>query len=367
MAKIKYWDIHNILSRQAQYNIVFGERSNGKTYGTLQYGLERFFSGHGKIAIIRRWEEDFRGKQASTMFDSLISNGVITKLSKGKWNGVIYQSHRWYLCKREIDNPKNVIIDNDAFAYAFALSSEEHYKSSSYPDITLIVFDEFLTRNIYLPDEFIKFTSILSTIIRLRTNVTIFMLGNTVNQYSPYFTEMGLNNIKKMERGKIDVYKYGDSGLTVAVEFSDFPTREKKSNMYFAFNNPKLEMIRTGAWEMDIYPHLPIKYKPKDVIYKYYIEFDNELLQCNIINVIDENGNDLLFTYIHRKTTEIKEDGYSLVYSNISSPLPNHRKKITKPVTDLEKKIASFFVRDKVFYQDNQIGEIIRNYIEWCK
>lgn len=367
MGKTKYWNIQNILSRNALYNVVFGERSNGKTYGVLQYGLERYFSGKGKMAIIRRWEEDFRGKQASTMFDSLIANGVISKLSKGEWNSVIYQSHRWYLCKRDIQNPKNVIVDDSPFAYAFALSSEEHYKSSSYPDITLVLFDEFLTRNTYLPDEFVKFTSILSTIIRLRTNVVIFMLGNTVNQYSPYFAEMGLTNIKKMEKGRIDVYKYGDSGLTVAVEFSDFPTKEKKSNMYFAFNNPKLEMIRSGAWEMDIYPHLPCKYKPKDIIYKYYIEFDGERLQCEIIETKDENGTDLLFTYIHRKTTEIKEDGYSIVYSDVSSALPNHRKKITKPVTDIEKNIVAFFMRDKVFYQSNEIGEIVRNYIAWCK
>ena len=367
MGKIKYWDIHPILSLHAKYNVIFGERSNGKTYGTLNHGLEQYFSGHGKIAIIRRWEEDFRGKQASTMFDSLIANKVIHRLSKGRWNGVHYQSHRWYMCKRDIENPKNVEIDSEPFAYAFALSSEEHYKSSSYPQITTIVFDEFLTRGVYLPDEFIKFTSILSTIIRLRTNVTIFMLGNTINKYSPYFAEMGLTNIKKMERGKIDLYTYGDSGLSVAVEFSDFPTKQKKSNVYFAFNNPKLEMVKTGAWELDVYPHLPCKYKPKDIIYKYYIEFDHELLQCEIINVVDENKNELLFTYIHRKTTEIKEDGYSLVYSDTSSPLPNHRKKITKPITDLEKRIVSFFTKDKVFYQDNEIGEIVRNYLAWCK
>ena len=367
MAKEKFWNIRNILSKNAIYNVIFGERSNGKTYGVLQYALERYFTDGSRLAIIRRWEEDFRGKQASTMFDALIENGVVSKLSHGKWNGVIYQSHRWYFCKREINNPKNVTVDDEPFAYAFALSSDEHYKSSSYPQIRIVLFDEFLTRGTYLPDEFVKFTSILSTIIRLRTNVIIFMCGNTVNQYSPYFAEMGLTNVKKMERGKIDVYSYGDSGLTVAVEYSDFPTKEKKSNMYFAFNNPKLEMIRSGAWEMDIYPHLPIKYKPKDIIYKYYIEFDGELLQCEIINVIDEDKNDLLFTYIHRKTTEIKDDGYSLVYSQTSSPKSNYRKKITKPVTDLEKRIVSFFVRDKVFYQSNEIGEIVRNYLEWCK
>ena len=84
-------------------------------------------------------------------------------------------------------------------------------------------------------------------------------------------------------------------------------------------------------------------------------------------NIKDENKNDLLFTYIHRKTTEIKEDGYSMVYSEESSPLPNHRKKITKPVTELEKRIVSFFVRDKVFYQDNEVGEVVRNYLNWCQ
>lgn len=363
MAKPKFWDIRNILSKHAKYNVIFGERSNGKTYGVLQYGLEQYFDHGSRLGIIRRWEEDFRGKQANTMFDALIENGVVHKLSKGKWNSIIYQSHRWYLCKRDLINPKNVVIDEEPFAYAFALSSDEHYKSSSYPKIRTILFDEFLTRGTYLPDEFIKFTSILSTIIRLRDDVTIFMCGNTVNQYSPYFAEMGLTNIKNMTRGKIDLYSYGDSGLTVAVEFSDFPTKEKKSNVYFAFNNPKLEMIKSGAWEMDIYPHLPVKYKPKDIEYMYFIVFDNQTLQCEIINI-----DDMSFTYIHRKTTEIKDnDGYYMVYSQETNPKPNYRKKITKPVYPIEKTIVSYFIKDKVFYQDNEIGELVRNYLEWCR
>ena len=363
MAKPKFWDIRNILSKHAKYNVIFGERSNGKTYGVLQYGLEQYFDHGSRLGIIRRWEEDFRGKQANTMFDALIENGVVHKLSKGKWNSIIYQSHRWYLCKRDLMNPKNVIIDEEPFAYAFALSSDEHYKSSSYPKIRTILFDEFLTRGTYLPDEFIKFTSILSTIIRLRDDVIIFMCGNTVNQYSPYFVEMGLTNVKNMTRGKIDLYSYGDSGLTVAVEFSDFPTKEKKSNVYFAFNNPKLEMIKSGAWEMDIYPHLPVKYKPKDIEYMYFIVFDNQTLQCEIINI-----DDMSFTYIHRKTTEIKDnDGYYMVYSQETNPKPNYRKKITKPVYPIEKTIVSYFIKDKVFYQDNEVGELVRNYLEWCR
>jgi len=269
MAKLKFWDITKILTRDAHYNLIIGERSNGKTYGVLQYGLQEYFKHGGKLAIVRRWEEDFRGKRASTMFDSLIENGVISKLSKGKWNSVIYQSHRWYFCKRNIDNTKDIITDDSPFAYAFAISSDEHDKSTSYPLVTTVLFDEFLTRGTYLPDEFVKFSSIISTIVRLRTNVKIFMCGNTVNKYSPYFSEMGLTNVKNMKKGTIDLYTYGNTGLRVAVEFSDFPTKEKESNVYFAFNNPKLEMVKSGVWEMEIYPHLPIKYKPKDIIYKY--------------------------------------------------------------------------------------------------
>ena len=344
--------------------MVIGERSNGKTYGCLQYGLERFFKDGSQIAIIRRWEEDFRNKTASTMFDVLIHNRVIEKLSHGKWNGVKYESHRWFMTStiESKDGKRETYIADEPFAYAFALSSEEHYKSSSYPRIRTVIFDEFITRNTYLNDEFIMFTSVLSTIIRLRDDVIIFMLGNTVNKYSPYFKEMGIKNIDKMERGKIDLYTYGDSGLRVAVEFSDFPTEKKKSNVYFAFNNPKLEMIRSGAWELDIYPHLPVKYKPKDIIYTYFIQFENALLQCEIIN-IDE----MVFTYIHQKTTPIHDNETGIVYSQISNPKPNYRKQITKPTSKIEKFIASFYVKDKVFYQNNDIGEIVRNYLQWCK
>ena len=58
------------------------------------------------------------------------------------------------------------------------------------------------------------------------------MLGNTVNRYCPYFKEMGLAHIKEMKPGDIDLYRYGDSELTVAVEYT---TPKKNSpDEYFA-------------------------------------------------------------------------------------------------------------------------------------
>lgn len=359
------WDIRNVLSRNAIYNIIYGERSNGKTYGVLLYGLIHYFSEGGEIAIIRRMEEDFRGKRATTMFKSLVENGVIDLLSDGEWNGVKYWSQRWFLTKT--DEKGNTIVSDTPFAYAFSLSSMEHDKSTSYPNITTILFDECLTRLYYLPDEFVLFMNTISTIKRKRTNVKIFMCGNTVNKYCPYFKEMGLTNIKKQEKGTIDLYSYGDSGLTCAVEFNESPVKDKESDMYFAFDNPKLKMITDGEWEIDIYPHLPLKYLPKDVIYQYFIKFDGETLHAEIIHGFDdEHKCEILYTFIHRKTTPVKDENIYMVYQMETDVRNNYRRKITRPTSEIEKKIYSFFIRDKVFYQDNDVGELVNNYLKWC-
>ena len=357
--KTKYYTLNRIKEKNAQYNIIFGERSNGKTYAVDIEGIQNFINTGEQMAIIRRYGEDFTGKRGSTMFDSIVNNEEITKRTGGEWTGVYYYSSRWYLCRYE--NNKRITHETP-FAYGFALSAMEHDKSTAYPNITTILFDEFLSRTGYLPDEFVIFMNVLSTIIRDRTNVKIYMLGNTVNKYCPYFAEMGLKHIKEMESGDIDVYKYGDSELLVAVEYTPTNKRGKASDFYFAFDNPKLSMITGGAWELEIYPHCPVKYKPKDILFTYFIKFDDNLLQCEIVY-----HDKLYFTFIHPKTTELKQPEKDLIYSPEFSPLPNMRRKITKPQTPMEKKIAQFFIDDKVFYSDNDTGEVIRNYLMFCR
>ena len=361
--KMKYYRLDNILKEKALYNIVIGERSNGKTYAVLEHGLKNYCDTGKKMAIVRRWQDDFRGKRGTAMFNNLVSNGLIEKYTDGEWSDVYYWGSKWYLCRYDSKEGKR-IMDEKPFCYGFAISAMEHDKSTSYPDITTILFDEFLTRDYYLPDEFVQFMNVLSTIIRNRNDVLIFMCGNTVNQYSPYFTEMGLTNIKSMKPGTIDLYEYGDSGLRVAVEFSDSPNKSKPSNIYFAFDNPKLSMITGNGtiWEIDIYPHCPVKYKKSDVRFTYFIQFNGDLLQADVIST-----NNMMFTFIHRKTTDIQDPDHDLIYSPDYDPRPNHKRRITKASSKIEKTIASFYIREKVFYQDNEVGEIVRNYLQWCR
>ena len=361
----QFYNISPILKERAHYNLIIGERSNGKTYASLKISLERYVKGGAEAAYIRRMQEDFIGKRGAGLFQSLVTNGEIAKITNGEWEDVYYYASRWYLCKY-VDNGKGEerVTDNRPFMYGFALSQMEHEKGTGYPNIKTVIFDEFITRTAYLRDEFVMFMNTLSTIIRSRDDVQIFMLANTVNKYCPYFDEMGLRHVREMKQGEIDVYQLKHASgkvLRVAVEYCKPFEKGKKSDFYFAFDNQKLEMITTGIWEIDIYPHCPYKYRPKNIIFTYFIEFDANLLQCEVV-VVDN----VTFTFIHRKTTPIKDENKDLIYSTKFDARPNWRRKITLPTLPVEKHILEYYRTDKVFYQDNEIGEVVRNYLVWC-
>lgn len=372
--KNKYYTLDAILKKNAQYNMIIGKRSNGKTYAWKDYGLRNYFEHGSEIAYIRRWGDDFRGNRGATLFNDVVANGLVEKYSNGVWTDVYYFGAKWYFCRyvEDANGNRERIKDELPFCYAFSLNGFEHDKSSSYPNIRTIVFEEFLTRQTYLTDEFIIFMNVISTVARDRLDVKIFMVGNTVNKYCPYFSEMGLTHIKEQKDGEIDLYQYGDSGLKVAVEYTKSDTGATgKGNLLFAFDNPKLQMITHGNWEIDIYPHLPYRYKRDNIIFQYFIQFDGETLHCEIIRGgYDADGNEvnnILFTYVHLKTTEIKDKEKDVIFSTEANPHPNYYKRLTQPSDKRTQKIAEFFKRGKVFYQSNEVGELLANYLKWCK
>ena len=358
---MKYYSLNKINKKNATYNVIFGERSNGKTYATLKQVLENYFNDGSQFAYIRRWSVDVQPKRMNNLFNAIIEDGYLEKLSGGKFTAIFYRTGRFYLCTYN-DKGKPIYNEEDIIGYAFSLSENEHNKANSYPRVTTIIFDEFLTNKIYLPDEFILFMNTVSTIVRQRTNVKIYMLGNTVNKFCPYFKEMGLTNILTMKQGTIDVYTYGETKLKVAVEYADSKKKFKKNNFYFAFNNPKLKMITGGAWELNIYPHAPVKWLPKNIVFTYFIDFNDSIYQCEIINK-DAN----VFTYIHEKTTPIKNPDKDIIYTLDYNPKINYNVNILKPLNDYQNKITWFFTHDRVYYQNNNVGDAINNYLKICK
>lgn len=351
----------------AQYYILIGQRSNGKTFCILERFVDNWLESKETMsnAVIRRWDEDFNNSKGTKFFENFVSNAergnIIASKTNNRYNSIEWSRRAWWAVyvneKGEIKRTSPVPI-----AYAFAISQEGHYKSGGYPRVKDILFDEMVSRT-YLADEFLSFMNLISTIVRLRDDLKIFMCGNTLSGYCPYFSEMGLKNLRQMKQGSIDLYKMGKDGrMKIVVYMTDSITKKgKPSDVYFCFDNPSLQMV-TGesTWELAIYPHCPTKYVPQDVKFVYFIVFDGELLQCEIIEKEKE-----WFTFIHRKTTPIKDEEESIIFQQDHDFRFNFRRRLTKPTDKIGKFILSFFAMDKVFYQDNEVGDLVNQYIAW--
>lgn len=364
--KTKYYDISHLTKDYPEclYYIAFGERSNGKTYSALNYALERYAKHGEQFAYIRRFGEDVKKKNLQNLFSAHVENGTVRNLTSSTFSYVDYGSNKFTLVNWTEDEKGRATLERDTqpCGYAFDLNAMEHYKSTSFPKITTIIFDEFLSRQGYLTNEFVLFMNTLSTIIRDRSNVKIFMIGNTVNKYCPYFAEMGLTHVKEQKPGTVDVYTYADTGLSVAVEYCD-PTSKrggKSSDVYFAFDNPQLKMITSGAWEIAVYPHLVERYLPKDVVATFFIKFDDVILHCEII-VTDTS----YYMFVHPKTTPIKDEEGDFVYTNVPNQKWNYRTGLSKLTDPLSARIMSLVNENRVFYSDNETGEVLRNFIMW--
>lgn len=346
-----WYSLKKILKYKAIYNLIIGQRSNGKTYAWKSLALDNYFEKGERCAYIRRYENDIKPKNLGQLFNT----HDIEKLSKGKWNAVTYEKNGFYMCIK-IEG-RVVEKSEEPFCDVYALNIWESAKGADRGEVTTICFDEFMTRKAYLTNEFVIFQQVLSSIIRDRDTATIFMLANTVNKYCPYFKEMGLHHVSDMKQGEIELYNYGDSGLTVAVELCATSTNTKKVSKYYAFDNPQLDMITKGTWEVALYPKPPIRTTKEDILKRFYIKFDKQIVAGDIIKT-----SNYLFILYHMHTGNHEYDENDIVYLDEHDGCINHSVLLSECRTEVHELINSLIRTKREFYSGNAVGEIVRNW-----
>lgn len=346
-----YYSSKKIRKLNALYNLIIGQRSNGKTYDWKENALNDYAKDNLKSAYIRRFDTEIAPKNLANLFDS----HDIEKIFNGKWNATDYKKHEFTLCIKI--NGEIVARDEQPFCKVYALNTWESSKGADNGYVSSICFDEFITRRAYLQQEFVIFQNILSSIIRDRDDVKIFMLGNTVNKFCPYFKEMGLYNVENMNPGDIELYKFGEEELTVAVEMCPESKNTKSVKKFFAFDNPQLKMITTGAWEIALYPHAPCKFTKDDILKRFYISFDKKLIAGDIIKTSER-----FFIFYHMHTGLHEPDKDDIIYLETNDGYFLHVKYLNDTPTELHQLISKLIRLEREFYSDNTIGEIIRNW-----
>lgn len=257
----EYYSNKKILEKNAEYNIILGERSNGKSYCIkMEQCLKKAIKQEKcTFVIIKRLSEDIK----AGFIEEYFADMPISKLTKGKYNKIVGYRDGIYLAK---ENEDEKLVRGLQIGKAMALSNDERYKSRAYPDITDIVFEEFVTNKLYLRDEVKRFINLVSTILRRRKG-RVWLIANTISRICPYFSEWGLRGIPTMKQGQIDLYTVNtdNESVKIAVEYCG-NAGEEKSGMFFG---KFAKSIDGGAWECDEYPKLP----EGDICYHYSIGF----------------------------------------------------------------------------------------------
>lgn len=360
-----YTDVRTFIraNPDCSYDMFIGERSNGKTYSALDMMLEDFCTKQFESVYLRRYREDITSTEMSDLFEAHEKNNRIAHWSNGKFTRVYYSRSRFYLAN--YDDKGKPVLDERPFCRTMCLTNYQRYQGKPYPFINNIVFDEFMTRKGYLPNEFAMFRSIVSTVFRdERPNGRVIMLANTVNKSCPYFTEMGLNHVWSMEQGSSEIYTYGKSGLKVFVAYLESSAKYggKETDRFFAFDNPAMNMITSGAWEMAVYPRLPDGYEPSrnDIVQWFFIVFENWVIAGRIVSA--KEGDYIWFT---PWTSQLQNDDY--VYTDRADIRETWRMALTKQGDKLSVTICRMIRQNQVFFANNETGEVLRNYLKWSQ
>lgn len=347
--KNEYYNLKRIDKLHCIYNVIFGQRSNGKTFSVCEKGLRKYCEMGERMAYIRRFDEEITPKNIQSLFKP----HDIKKLTNGAYDSTIYKNRSFYLY-----NTKTEETDAVSFCQTFALNTWERTKGADNGYFTIILFDEFITRTIYLNNEFVVFCNLLSSLLRDRDGTSIYMIANTVSKYCPYFQEMGLTKISDMKKGDIKVYSYGDSGLTVAVQYADEKGKTTRVQKYFAFDNPQLQMITNGDWEFKNYPHLNIRTTNKNIRLRFFVNFNDEIIAGDLMVI-----NSKAFILFHPQTKDVNFNKY-IVYQNTIDLNPLHCQNIAEGITDAHKLIFSIIKTNSLFYSDNTTGETVRSWLQ---
>ncbi len=220
----KWWDIRAILSYPFQLAMVIGLRGGGKTYGAKVKVIDRFLEFGEQFVWIRRYKteldetiKDFFGKVRSEEY------------LREKYGDIEYvrKGYRFY-------------INGELAGHAISMTQASAYKSSEYPNVEWIFFDEFLPEESgsgYLRGEVNTLFGLIETIQR-QDRLRVILLGNALRFNNPYFIHFGISPFKKgikyFKNKKVLVQMYYNKWFMREKIESDFG-KMTKGSFFFDF------------------------------------------------------------------------------------------------------------------------------------
>ena len=182
----KYYDVNKLMSHNALFNFVVAGRGLGKTYGCIKWCIKRYLKTGEQFVYMRRLQTELQNKEQ--MFDA-ISHDIDFE------NYEFSVAGNCGYIREKSDEEINTNTWN-CICYIVALSVQSTFKSTPFPNVTTIIYDEFIVditsgKNSYLKNEPRALMECYSTIARPGTDhprCRLLALGNNISIVNPLFT-----------------------------------------------------------------------------------------------------------------------------------------------------------------------------------
>lgn len=367
--KIVYYNLDEIDKENANINLIYGERSNGKSYQVKhKKGINPYLESvidniqHARrFMLVRRWKEEIKPEKIEQYFLDI----DIYKLTDGKYNCISLYKGKLWLSVYDPD-AKPQIKRGDYIGYVVALSTEQTYAGASYLDVDNIIFEEFMARGSYLPHEPDKLMNLYSTVDRKRGTTKLWLVGNTISRVCPYIEEWGLHEIISQQKQGTIVCTYvktgeiNDEGNEEAIKISlEYCKGTGRSSHVIGKHK---DMLNSGSWQSDPQPHLPKSYRDYEVLYRIIFKYQNFKFIGEYL--FDEDDNNYCW-YIYPYKGEI-EEGIIVISDEVKLDRHWQRNIYNIDIPNITlKRLLSTFRENNIFYASDLCGTDFKQVIDF--
>lgn len=303
---------------------IAGGKGNGKTYGIILYYLKQRLENGRVLRYLRRYRESISPKALQSLCKPQKQN--LINLTGGRFNDFQYFQNRFWFVRRD-DSGKIVEKDRQPFMICSALNSVEANTGADEGECSAVFYDEFLSREKEIADEFYNLMIFYSNCTRNRVYYCpLILVGNTVTRDSSLITNFGVD-MYNLKKGEITVVKNSKKEPVIVFEYCDEVEVMKEAGdaFYSRFENDRIKMIYKGEWTTGAYPYLakqerdnsrvPIRLKIvlrdkiamlfefhlyNDRMYGYVCKYDDDSIQvqATLINKIQVFKDKHIFNYL---------------------------------------------------------------------
>lgn len=336
---MEYYSLDRILPHKCTYNILLGQRSNGKSYAVKKEVVKEAFLGMGDLIYLRRWHLELKQDDVTDYF----ADCPVKEITGGEYDCIEVYRSRIYLGKKNEDGK---VTRGRSIGRTADLAGATHLKSviqrGQYKNI---LYEEFCTDSGFLRNEPNILMQFVATVFGIQYTGRVWLIGNTVSRYNPYFFTWSLKSLAKMKPGDIDIYRYqdGDSEVSIAVEFCS--SLNVDNGMFIGDAKAN---ITTGVWETQSQPQIPESFGKFSVVYATEIEHQDFRF---ILKIIQNKAKERLLLCVNAGE---KESCRRKVSDRIDGD-PMHTTKLL-PLTKGDKLTLQLIRRGKLVYANNLVG-----------